>query len=284
MAEDKDWDLIIKPKPNLFHLGFKELLAYRDLIFLFVKRDIVAQYKQTILGPLWLVIQPIITTIFFTIIFGKFAKFDTGGIPFPIFTLSGLTIWNFFASSLNKTSSVFVNNASMFGKVYFPRLTVPVSAIIANTITFAVQFLILIILLLFYKYSVNYTWEVNYQAMILLPVLLIVSSLFGMGCGLIVSALTTKYRDLSFLVGFVVQFLMYFSSVVFPLDKLSPKIISVLNFNPLYHLVSLFRAIMINSPMPDLGWLVYSTSFMCIILFSGIIVFNRVEKSFMDTV
>jgi lipopolysaccharide transport system permease protein len=284
MAEEKDWDLIIKPEPGLFHLGFKELLAYKDLIFLFVKRDIVAQYKQTILGPMWLVLQPVLTTVFFTIIFGNFAKFDTGGIPFPVFTLSGLTIWNFFATSLTKTSSVFVNNASMFGKVYFPRLTVPVSAIISNTIAFGVQFLILIILLFFYKFSIGYEWHVNYKYFFLFPFLLITCSLFGMGCGLIVSAATTKYRDLGFLVGFVVQFLMYFSSVVFPVDKLSSKILFILNFNPLYHIVSIFRSLIISSPMPDIIWIIYSSIFMLVVLFSGIIIFNKVEKSFMDTV
>lgn len=284
MSEEKDWDLIIKPKPSMFQLGIKDLIAYKDLIFLFVKRDIVAQYKQTVLGPLWLIIQPILTTLFFTIIFGNFAKFNTPGIPYPVFTMSGLTLWNFFSSSLNKTSSVFVNNASIFGKVYFPRLTVPVSAIIANTITFVVQLLILMILLFYYKFSIDYDWHLNWKALALLPVLLMASSLFGMGCGLIISAVTTKYRDLSFLVGFVVQFVMYFSAVVFPLDKLSPKIQLILNFNPLLHFVNLFRAIIIDSPMPDMMWLGYGFGFMFVVLFIGILVFNRVEKSFMDTV
>ena len=284
MAQDKDWDLILKSKPGIFHLGLKEVIAYKDLIFLFAKRDIVAQYKQTILGPLWLVIQPLLTTAFFTIIFGKFAKFDTGGIPFPVFTLSGLTIWNFFASSLNKTSSVFLSNSSIFGKVYFPRLTVPISAIIANAITFVIQFMILILLLLYYKYIMNYDWEVNYVAAIGLPILLIFSSMFGMGCGLIISSLTTKYRDLSFLIGFVLQFVMYFSSVVFPTENLPVKIQQILNFNPLIHFVHLFRAIVINSPLPETSWLIYSSSFVFITLCAGILVFNRVEKSFMDTV
>ncbi|HWY12476.1 MAG TPA: ABC transporter permease [Bacteroidia bacterium] len=284
MTEEKDWDIIIKPKPKLFHFGFKEIWAYRDLIILFVKRDIVSQYKQTILGPLWLIIQPILTTVFFTIIFGKFAKFDTGGIPFPIFTLSGLTIWNFFAMSLNKTSSVFVNNATIFGKVYFPRLTVPFSAIIANFITFLVQFAILLLLLFYYKFFNNYVWQINYFGLLGLLLLLIIFSLFGLGAGLIVSSITTKYRDLGFLVGFALQFVMYFSSVVFPLDKLGPKWGSIINLNPLIHLVHWFRAIIINAPMPNMSLLLYSTAFMIIVLFSGILVFNRVEKSFMDTV
>ncbi len=284
MQENKDWDLIVKPRVNIFHLGFKELWAYRDLILLFVKRDIVAQYKQTILGPLWLIIQPVISTVFFTIIFGNFAKFDTSGIPYPIFTLSGLTFWNFFSSSFNKTSSVFLSNAGIFGKVYFPRLTVPASSLIANFIAFIVQFVILIVLLLYYQFSGSYSWQMNFSLVWLFPFLLIVCGLFGLGLGLIMSSLTTKYRDLTFLVGFILQFVMYFSSVVFPLTNFSPKLQFLFNLNPLLHLINLFRAIMINSDMPSVLWLLYSLSFMLVTLFLGIIIFNKVEKSFMDTV
>jgi lipopolysaccharide transport system permease protein len=280
----QDWDLVIKPKPGVFHLGFKDVWDYRDLIMLFVKRDIVAQYKQTILGPLWLVIQPLITAAFFTIIFGTFAKFDTGGIPFPVFTLSGLTIWNLFASSLNKTSSVFVSNSNIFGKVYFPRLTVPVSALIANTVAFLIQFFILLVLLSYYKFAAGYDWQINFTALFHLPFLLITCSLFGMAGGLIISSMTTKYRDLGFLVGFILQFIMYASAVAFPFDNVSPKLQMVLNFNPVYHLVLMFRAIMISSPMPDTIWIAYSTVFMMIVLFLGILIFNRVSKTFMDTV
>ena len=284
MKEQKEWDLIIKPKPNIFHLGLKEVIEYKDLIWLFVKRDVVAQYKQTILGPLWLIIQPLLSTLFFTIIFGSFAKFDTKGIPYPVFTLSGLTIWNLFSTSLNKTSNVFVSNAGIFGKVYFPRLTVPVSTLISNGFTFLIQFFILLLLLLYYKVFNNYDWQMDLKLLFLFPLVLILSSLFGLGCGLIISSLTTKYRDLTFLVGFGLQFVMYFSSVVFPIDKFSAKIQLLFNLNPLLHIVGLFRAIFINAPLPQTQWLLYSATWTLIVVTFGAIVFNRVEKSFMDTV
>jgi lipopolysaccharide transport system permease protein len=284
MTQDKDWDLIIKPKPNIFHLGLKELFEYKDLIWLFVKRDIVAQYKQTVLGPLWLIIQPLLSTLFFTIIFGNFAKFDTKGIPYPIFTLSGLTIWNFFSTSLGKTSSVFVSNSAIFGKVYFPRLTVPVSALISNSFTFLIQFIILLFLLVYYKFVNNYDWHINYNLLILFPVVLLLCGLFGLGCGLIISSLTTKYRDLTFLIGFGLQFVMYFSSVVFPIDKFSGKIQTLFNLNPLLHIVGMFRAIFISAPLPGTQWILYSTGWTVLVLLIGAVIFNKVEKSFMDTV
>jgi lipopolysaccharide transport system permease protein len=284
MTQDKDWDLIIKPKPNIFHLGLKELFEYKDLIWLFVKRDIVAQYKQTVLGPLWLIIQPLLSTLFFTIIFGNFAKFDTKGIPYPIFTLSGLTIWNFFSTSLGKTSSVFVSNSAIFGKVYFPRLTVPVSALISNSFTFLIQFVILLFLLVYYKFVKNYDWHINYNLLILFPFVLLLCGLFGLGCGLIISSLTTKYRDLTFLIGFGLQFVMYFSSVVFPIDKFSGKIQTLFNLNPLLHIVGMFRAIFINAPLPGTQWILYSTGWTVLVLLIGAVIFNKVEKSFMDTV
>ena len=284
MKEETEWDLIIKPKPKVFSLSLGELFLYKDLIVLFVKRDMVAQYKQTILGPMWLVIQPLLTTLFFTLIFGSFAKFDAGTVPYPVFTLSGLTIWNFFASSLNKTSNVFVSNAGMFGKVYFPRLTVPLSALISNAFSFLIQFAILLILLLYYKLVNGYDWQVNWKLMALFPFVLILCGLFGMGAGLIISSVTTKYRDLSFLVGFALQFMMYFSCVVFPTDNFSPKIQAIFNLNPLLHIVNFFRAIFVNTPFNDLSWLIYSTAWTVIVLVIGMLIFNKVEKSFMYTV
>ena len=284
MTEENEWDIIIKPKTKLLSFGLNDIWAYRDLIILFVKRDIIAQYKQTILGPLWLVIQPVLSTIFFTIIFGTFAKFETGGIPYPIFTLSGLTIWNFFASSFTKTSNVFVSNASIFGKVYFPRLTVPLSSLIANFITFFVQLFILIALLVYYSIVYNYQWQMNWGAFFLLPFLLLATGLFGMGLGIIASSLTTKYRDLTFLMGFILQFVMYFSSVVFPINNFGEKLKFLFNLNPLIHFVDLFRSIFINSPAPEPIWLLYSTGFVIVSLIFGTLIFSKVEKTFMDTV
>lgn len=282
--KEKNWDLVIRSKTPFLRLGLKELYRYRDLVMLFAKRDIVAQYKQTLLGPTWLVIQPILSTIFNTIIFGTLAKFDTKGIPYPVFILSGLTAWNFFASAFNKTSGIFITNASIFGKVYFPRLTVPLASIISNFITFIIQFALLLCLLLFYKFQNGYDWEINYKWLLALPLLLGAISLLGLGAGLVISSLTTKYRDLTFLTGFIMQFLMYFSSVAFPINSFGSKWEIFFKLNPILHLVSLFRAIVINAPLPDVMWLAYSIVSTLIILIIGILIFNKVEKSFMDTV
>ena len=279
-----EWDLVINPKPALFHFGIKELFRYRDLITLFVKRDLIAQYKQTLLGPAWLILQPLLWTVFYSVIFGNFAKFDAGSIPYPIFILSGFTIWNFFSSSLNKTSTVFVSNAGVFGKVYFPRLTVPVAALLSNGFAFMIQCILLVLLLLIYTLFFGYTWTLDPAKLLLFPVLLVICGAFGLGAGLIVSSLTTKYRDLTFLVGFALQFGMFFSEVVFPIAKFSPEIQRLFNLNPLLHIINSFRAVFINAPVPEFHWLLYSFCFTVVVVILGMLVFNKVEKSFMDTV
>ena len=284
MSQNKDWDLILQPKPLFFSLGIKDIWEYRDLILLFVKRDIVSQYKQTILGPLWLVIQPLLSTIFLTVIFNYFAKFNSGETPYPIFILSGLAIWNFFSTSFSKTSNIFVSNATIFGKVYFPRLTVPISSIIANHLTFLIQFVILLIVILFYGSTKHYEWHVNLLALIFLPFILISSGLLGMGIGLIVSSLTTKYRDLSFLTGFILQFLMYFSAVAFPISSFNRTYQFIFNLNPVLHLVGFFRACILNSPLPGFYSLLYTAVFILVFLLMGMMIFQKVEKNFMDTV
>jgi len=282
--EEQKWDLIVTPKGNFFKLNLFELWHYRDLIMLLVKRDIVSQYKQTVLGPIWLIVQPVLSGIFFTIIFGNFAKFNTGEIPYPIFTFSGLTIWYFFATTFAKTSSVFITNSSIFGKVYFPRLSVPLSSLISNSVSFFIQFGVFVLLLLYYKFFRNYDFHVNFSLLIFFPPLLLLFGLMGVSIGLLASSLTTKYRDLSFLLSFGLQFLMYFSSVVFPLGGFNNKIQMLLNLNPLMHMVNFFRSIFLSSPSPSAFWLVYSTLFVLVTLFGSIIVFNRVEKSFMDNI
>ncbi|MBK9283221.1 MAG: ABC transporter permease [Sphingobacteriaceae bacterium] len=282
--EEDNWDLIVSPKSSLLELNLREVWNYRDLILLFTKRDIISQYKQTILGPLWLIIQPILSTVFFTVIFGWFAKFKTGEIPYAIYTLSGLTIWNFFSTSLSKSSSVFLSNAGIFGKVYFPRLTVPISIVLSNAISFIIQFIVLLCLLFIYTYFKDFNWQPNIKLFFLLPFILIIFAFYGMGLGLIASALTTKYRDLSFLISFMLQFILYFSSVVFPLDGFAGKFQLLFNLNPLTHIVKLFRAIMISTEMPDPKWIIYSITIGIITLLLGILIFNKIEKSFMDTI
>jgi lipopolysaccharide transport system permease protein len=280
--ENNTWDFIIKSNTRKFDFQLNELWNYRDLIFLFVKRDFVTVYKQTILGPLWYIIQPLLTTITFTIIFGKIAKISTDGVPQILFYLSGITIWNYFAECLNKTSNTFVSNASIFGKVYFPRLTVPVSIIISNLITFGIQFLLFLIVLLYF-YMKNPMIQPNLY-LLLLPVLLIIMAGTGLGIGIIISSMTTKYRDLRFLIAFGVQLLMFATPVIYPISTLSSNQRFFILLNPISSIVETFRFAFTG--VGEFSWmsLLYSFIFMLIVLILGLIMFNKVEKSFMDTV
>ncbi len=276
------WDLEIKPKKGWLDLNFKELIQYKDLLFLFVKRDVVVVYKQTILGPLWFFIQPILTTLIFTFVFGNIAKIPTDGIPPVLFYLSGIVLWNYFAECFNQTSDTFIQNASIFGKVYFPRLILPLSKVISGLIKFFIQFLLLIAVYLFY---LNQGSLIQMQASILLfPVLIILMAGIGLGLGLIFTALTTKYRDLRFLIQFGVQLLMYATPVIYSLQSLPEKYRSWIALNPLSHLIEIFRNGLLGTGRLDLYGLLYTTIFTSIILLAGMIIFNRNEKSFMDTV
>lgn len=276
------WDLEIKPKKGWLDLNFKELIQYKDLLFLFVKRDVVVVYKQTILGPLWFFIQPILTTLIFTFVFGNIAKIPTDGIPPVLFYLSGIVLWNYFAECFNQTSDTFIQNASIFGKVYFPRLILPLSKVISGLIKFFIQFLLLIAVYLFY---LNQGCLIQMQASILLfPVLIILMAGIGLGLGLIFTALTTKYRDLRFLIQFGVQLLMYATPVIYSLQSLPEKYRSWIALNPLSHLIEIFRNGLLGTGRLDLSGLLYTTLFTSIILLAGMIIFNRNEKSFMDTV
>ncbi|PRY15778.1 lipopolysaccharide transport system permease protein [Pontibacter ummariensis] len=281
-AEEK-WDLVIEPKSGLFDLRLKEVWNYRDLLVLFVKRDFKAQYKQTILGPLWHFIQPIFTTVVFLVVFSNIANIPTDGIPPILFYLSGITIWNYFASCLNGTSNTFVANAGIFGKVYFPRMILPLATVLSNLVKFSIQFLLLLSLLIYFSIqgvSINIGWS-----LLVLPLLLVVLAGLGLGLGIIISSLTTKYRDFSVLIGFGVQLLMYATPVVYPLSFLVEKSYRwFIVWNPLTPLVEAFRYALFGQGTVSASSILYSFGFMLVILLVGLIIFHKVERSFMDTV
>jgi len=284
-TDPEKWDMIIGPQRNLFDLRLSELWHARDLIMLFVRRDFVAGYKQTILGPLWYLIQPLLTTIVFTVIFGNIAKLPTDGLPPFLFYMCGTVIFSYFATSLTKTSDTFVSNAGMFGKVYFSRLAVPVSILISNLITFVIQFGFFLAFLGYFALRgtpVHSSWWV-----LLTPVLLLMMAGLGLGFGIIVSSMTTKYRDLRFLVQFGVQLLQYVSPVIYPLSFLatkSPKLLALIRLNPLTSILEAFRYAFLGSGSVDLLQLGYSFTIMLIAIVVGAVIFNRVEATFMDTV
>ena len=277
------WTETILPKRSLFDLRLKEVWHYRDLLSMFVRRDFLATYKQTILGPLWFIIQPILTTLMFTVVFGNFAKISTDGQPKILFYLAGVTIWNYFSESFNKTSTVFTTNASIFGKVYFPRLIVPLSIVASGLIRFLIQFALFISFLLFYFFKPGSIVQPNLIAL-LTPVLLIFMAGFALGMGIIISAMTTKYRDFTYLVTFGVTLLMYATPVIYPVSSLAAKYKTIAMANPMSSIVETFRYGWLGSGTFSWGALGYSFSFMIILLSLGIVVFNKVEKTFMDTV
>jgi lipopolysaccharide transport system permease protein len=281
-TDPEKWDMIISPHRNLFDLRLGELWHAHDLIMLFVRRDFVAGYKQTILGPLWYLIQPLLTTLVFTVIFGQIAKLPTDGLPPFLFYMCGTVIFTYFASSLSKTSDTFVSNAAMFGKVYFPRLSVPVSILISNLIAFVIQFgFFLGFLGYFYLRGtkLHMSWWV-----LLTPVLLLMMAGLSLGFGIIVSSLTTKYRDLRFLVQFGVQLLQYVTPVIYPLSSMSPKYQALIRLNPLTSVVEAFRYAYLGSGSVNLLQLGYSFAIMVVAIAIGAVIFNRVEATFMDTV
>lgn len=279
---NEEWTLVVKPKTNWFNFNYRELWHYRDLIMLFVRRDFVSVYKQTILGPLWYILQPILTAITYSIIFGRIANISTGELPKLVFYLSGVTMWNYFSECLNKTSNTFISNASIFGKVYFPRLTVPISITISNLITFMIQFLLFIAILLFY-YPGSTSIHPN-RYMLLLPVFVMIMAGMGLGFGIIISSVTTKYRDLRFLISFGVQLLMFATPVIYPLSSLSAKVKGIILLNPLSSVIEAFRYAFTGSGELHWGYLAYSFVFMTVMMITGVLMFNKVEKSFMDTI
>ena len=281
-TEPERWDMVIRPQRSLFDLRLGELWRYRDLVMLFVRRDFVAFYKQTILGPLWYLIQPLLTTITFTIIFGNFANLPTDGLPDFLFYMSGTVIWTYFASCLTKTSETFVSNASIFGKVYFPRLAVPVSILFSNLIAFSIQFAFFLV---FMGYFALTGADIQPNAWVLLtPFLILVMAGLGLGFGIIISSLTTKYRDLRFLVTFGVSLLMYATPVIYPISSVPEQFQWAIRANPMTSIVEAFRFAFLGAGSVDLGQLAYSFGFMLAVVFLGAVIFNRVEQTFMDTV
>jgi lipopolysaccharide transport system permease protein len=281
-AEADHWDKDIGPQRNWFDLRLRELWHSRDLIQLFVRRDFVAAYKQTILGPLWYLIQPLLTTIIFTVIFGGIAKLPTDGLPQFLFYMSGTIIWTYFANCLIKTSDTFISNTDLFGKVYFPRLAVPLSILISNLISFAIQFVFFLAFMLFF--GVRGSMLHPNGLILLTPLLLLLMAGLGFGFGIIVSALTTKYRDLRFLVQFGVQLLMYATPVIYPISFVPSRFRLLIQFNPLSAVVEIFRYAYLGGGTVNLAELAYSFVFMLVVIILGALIFNRVEATFMDTV
>lgn len=279
---DNYWTEVIEPHGNIFDLKLKELWQYRDLVYLFVRRDFVAQYKQTILGPVWHFIQPLFTTIIFTIIFGKIAQISTDGAPPFIFYMSGIVIWTFFSNVLTATSNTFTGNAAIFGKVYFPRLAIPVANLFSKLIAFFIQY-IFFLCFLSYFYTQGADLNPNYWALIT-PVLLIMMAALGLGLGIIISAMTTRYRDLKILVGFGVQLLMYASPIIYPLSTLPEEWRFWAGLNPIAPIVELFRFAYLGTGSINITMLAVSFMVINVILLIGVIMFNKVERTFMDTV
>lgn len=276
------WTMIIRPQNPWFDLRLDELWRARDLIAIFVWRDFVATYKQTILGPLWYLIQPLLTTITFTVIFGNLAKLPTDGLPQFLFYMSGTVIWSYFASCLTKTSNTFTANAGLFGKVYFPRLSVPISILISNFVMFAIQFLQLLAFMVYF-------WFVGAAVrpnawMLLTPVLLLMMAGLGLGFGIIISSLTTRYRDLQNLVGFGVQLVMYAAPVIYPLSAVPEQYRWLIMANPMTPIIESFRYAFLGAGTVDLLQLAYAFGFMVAVLLIGLLLFNQVERTFMDTV
>jgi lipopolysaccharide transport system permease protein len=277
-----EWDLIITPRKKWYDLQLRDVWHYRDLIALFVRRDFVSRYKQTILGPLWFIIQPLFTTIIFTIVFGRIAQLPTDGLPQFLFYMSGNVMWNYFSNCLTGTSTTFTSNAHLFGKVYFPRLVTPISIIISNLITYGIQFLFFIGFLIYFVHQgsgVRLTaWAFS------LPLLIFLMAGLGLGIGIIISSLTTKYRDLQQLVGFGVSLLMYVTPVLYPISSIPENWRWIAVINPITPIIETFRAGFLGAG--DASWLglAYSAIFMLVVMFIGVVIFNRVEKTFIDTV
>ncbi len=285
-TQDK-WLFEISSKQKLVSFNFTEIWRYRDLLFLFVKRDIITAYKQTILGPLWYVIQPLFTSVIFTLIFNNLGQIKTGNVDPFLFNLTGITLWNYFKQCLTGTSNTFTKNQNIFGKVYFPRAIMPLSVTISNLVKFGIQFLILVGFYVFYLIKGD-NLSVSFNYLMLLPLYVFMMALFGLGFGMLLSAMTTKYRDLTVLVGFGVQLLMYLSAVPYPLseakDKFPTTVATLVEYNPLSQIIEGFRFVVLNVGSIEVSK-VFITLIICILTFLiGLVIFNKTEKSFIDTV
>jgi len=281
-SESEPWSLVVTPKSQLFDLNLQEIWRYRDLLFLFLRRDIVTVYKQTILGPLWFIIQPVLTTIIFTVIFGNVAKIPTDDLPPILFYLSGIIVWNYFADCIRATSDSFKKNENIFGKVYFPRIIVPMATVLSNLLKFGIQFLLFLGFLFYYSFQVNLpSLDVS---LLLFPILLIIVAGLSLGLGMLVSSLTTKYRDLTFLISFGIQLAMYATPVIYPLSAAPEKYRVFILANPMSAIIESFRTIFLGTGELEFFSIFYSFTFAIILLVLGLLVFNKTEKTFMDTV
>jgi lipopolysaccharide transport system permease protein len=282
LHDNSEWDLVIEPQKSLFELPLLDLWRYRDLLWLLVKRDFVSFYKQTILGPLWFFIQPLFTTLVYTFIFGDLAGLSTDGLPQPLFYMAGITAWNYFAECLTKTSTVFRDNANIFGKVYFPRLIMPLSIVVSNLVRFGVQMVLFVMMMTYYAYigaPLELTW-----ALVLFPFLVLLMALLGLGLGLLVTALTTTYRDLAFLITFGVQLLMYTTTVIYPLSSAPAGYQWAIELNPMTGIIEAFRYGFLGRGAIGMETLGYSVIFTLVVLLLGVLIFNKTEKTFVDTV
>ncbi len=297
MAEEKNsvqeekWDIVIKPKDKLFSVDIKELWAYRDLCSLFVKRSIITRYKQTILGPLWFIIQPALTVIMYMVVFGGIAGIPTDGVPRPLFYLAGTCTWSYFSNCLNSTSNTFVSNANIFGKVYFPRLVMPISSVISNLLQLGIQFGFFVIVYVIYTFTdplctAHLTWYALF-----FPIVVVLLAGLALGFGTIISSMTTKYRDLQILFSFLVSLWMYATPIVYPLSQTQGKFFlglpvhDIMCLNPVTPVIEIFKYGFLGcGEFIGWGWVLYSFVFMIVLLGLGIVVFNKVQKSFMDTV
>ena len=290
-VQEEKWTIVIKPKDKLFSVDFKELWAYRDLCSLFVKRNIITQYKQTILGPAWFVIQPALTVIMYMIVFGGIAGIPTDGVPRPLFYLAGTSMWTYFSSCLTKTSNTFVSNSGIFGKVYFPRLVMPIADVISNLLRLGIQFSFFAVVYVVYEIvdptcHAHLTWFA-----LLLPLLIAMMAGLALGFGTIISSMTTKYRDLQVLFSFLVSLWMYATPIVYPLSQTNSMrwmgipVHTLMCLNPVTPIIETFKYGFLGcGAFIGWRWLIYTFVFMCILLAFGIVVFNKVQKSFMDTV
>ncbi len=278
----KKWDLIIEPQQGLLDVNFKEIWNYRDLLFLFVKRDVVTVYKQTVLGPIWFFVQPIMTMLVYIVVFGNIAGIPTDGIPKPLFYLSGIIIWNYFSECFLKTSDTFTVNQDMFGKVYFPRLIMPLSKVVSGLIKFFIQFFLFIVVYLYFLVD-GVPVQLGVE-LLLVPYFIVLMALLGLGFGLIFTSMTTKYRDLKFLIQFGVQLLMYATPIIYPMSEIPEKIRYFIFFNPLSHIVEGFKLAFLGQGSLTTSGLLYSSVCTLIVLIVGILIFNKTEKTFVDTV
>lgn len=285
--EHEHWDLVVEPHASLFQLNLKDVWNYRDLLWLLVRRDFVSFYKQTILGPLWFFIQPLFTTLIYTFVFGGLASLPVDGLPRPLFYMAGITSWNYFSDCITKTSTVFKDNANVFGKVYFPRLIMPLSLVVSNLIRFAVQMILFLITMAWF-YWVKGETSFHFTSFILLfPYIVLLMALLGLGLGMIVSALTTRYRDLAFLVVFGVQLMMYATTVIYPLSTVLtkfPKYGWIITYNPMSPIIETFRLGFLGKGTFSWELMGYTSAITFLVLFMGIFIFNKVERNFVDTV